>query len=200
MSQLERFLLFGAFALHLLAAFLWPSWRVWRATGRNPLVLSRADDVHGFVGRWFKAVLALLFVYLATQALAPEAAVRLGAVAWLDREVFRGLGWLLLAASTLWLLVAERQMGKSWRIGIDTRDTTPLVTHGLFRLSRNPIFLAMRANLAALLLLQPNAFTLAVLTAGEILMQVQVRLEEAHLAARHGGRYAEYRARVRRWL
>ncbi|HEX7045752.1 MAG TPA: isoprenylcysteine carboxylmethyltransferase family protein [Burkholderiales bacterium] len=200
MSQLERFLLFGAFVLHFLAAFVWPSWRVWRATGRSPLVLSRADDVFGFVGRWFKSVLALLFAYLAAQAFAPEATAGLGAVAWLDREVFRALGWLLLAASTLWLLVAQRQMGKCWRIGIDTRSTTGLVTHGLFRLSRNPIFLALRVNLVALVLVQPNAFTLAMLTAGEILMQVQVRLEEAHLAARHGSRYAEYRARVRRWL
>ncbi|HEY8554940.1 MAG TPA: isoprenylcysteine carboxylmethyltransferase family protein [Burkholderiales bacterium] len=200
MSQVERSLLFGAFVLHFLAAFVWPSWRVWRTTGRNPLVLPRADDVHGFVGRWFKSVLALLFAYLVVQALVPGTAAYLGAVAWLDSRAFRRLGWLLLAISTLWLLTAQRQMGKSWRIGIDARETTDLVTHGLFRLSRNPIFLAMRANLAALVLLQPNAVTLALATAGEILMQVQVRLEEAHLAARHGNRYAEYLARVRRWL
>ena len=35
--------------------------------------------------------------------------------------------------------------------------------------------------------------------AAEILIQVQVRLEEAHLSALHGGAYDDYRAQVRRW-
>jgi protein-S-isoprenylcysteine O-methyltransferase Ste14 len=38
------------------------------------------------------------------------------------------------------------------------------------------------------------------LVAGELLMQIQVRLEEAHLAALHGDDYSAYYSRVRRWL
>jgi protein-S-isoprenylcysteine O-methyltransferase Ste14 len=33
------------------------------------------------------------------------------------------------------------QMGDSWRIGIDQEQKTSLVRHGVFKLSRNPIFL-----------------------------------------------------------
>ena len=39
------------------------------------------------------------------------------------------------------------QMGKSWRIGIDTENKTDLVEKGLFTVSRNPIFFGMRMAL-----------------------------------------------------
>jgi protein-S-isoprenylcysteine O-methyltransferase Ste14 len=91
-------------------------------------------------------------------------------------------------------------MGLSWRIGIDTAHATELVQHGLFGVSRNPIFLAMRLSLLGLLLVYPAAATLALLVAGEILIQVQVRLEEQHLLGLHGDAYRAYCARVRRWL
>jgi protein-S-isoprenylcysteine O-methyltransferase Ste14 len=34
-------------------------------------------------------------------------------------------------------------MGESWRVGIDTTETTTLVRTGTFSLVRNPIFAAM---------------------------------------------------------
>ena len=85
-------------------------------------------------------------------------------------------------------------------MGIDAARSTQLVSHGLFGLTRNPIFLAMRVNLLGFFLVVPNAVTLAVLTAGELLIQVQVRLEEAHLADLHADAYARYCAKVPRWL
>ena len=58
----------------------------------------------------------------------------------------------------------------------------------------------MRLSLLGLFLVFPAAATLVLLVAGEILMQVQVRLEEQHLTALHGEVYRVYRSRVRRWL
>ena len=91
----------------------------------------------------------------------------------------------LLLAALAWTLVAQAQMGDSWRIGIDSANSTALVTSGLFAISRNPIFLAMRINLLGLFAVLPNALTLLTLIAGEMLMQVQVRLDETHLAGLH---------------
>lgn len=91
-------------------------------------------------------------------------------------------------------------MGASWRIGIDAQRSTELVQHGFFSVSRKPIFLAMRVNLLGLFLVFPAGSTLALLVAGEILMQVQVRLEEQHLLRLNGPAYATYCSRVRRWL
>jgi protein-S-isoprenylcysteine O-methyltransferase Ste14 len=74
------------------------------------------------------------------------------------------------------------------------------VQSGLFRLLRNPIFLSMRVALLGLFMVVPTAATLAVLVAGEILVQVQVRLEEAHLSGMHCEQYEAYQATGRRCL
>ncbi len=46
----------------------------------------------------------------------------------------------------------------------------------------------------------PSAATLAVCVLGYALIQIQVRLEETHLARLHGDAYRQYQVKVRRWL
>ena len=67
--------------------------------------------------------------------------------------------------SLLWMLIAQAQMGASWRVGIDSANRTELVSKGLFTISRNPIFLATRLALLGFFLVAPNAATLAVAVA-----------------------------------
>jgi protein-S-isoprenylcysteine O-methyltransferase Ste14 len=76
----------------------------------------------------------------------------------------------------------------------------PLVRKGVFDLSRNPIFLGMMLTLLGLFLVIPNAVTLLAFVLGVVLIQIQVRLEEAFLSGAHGEDYADYRRYVRRWL
>jgi hypothetical protein len=59
---------------------------------------------------------------------------------------------------------------------------------------------AFKLACTGVVLMAPSAATLVLLVAGELLMQVQVRLEEQHLSGLHGERYAAYCHRVRRWL
>ncbi len=54
--------------------------------------------------------------------------------------------------------------------------------------------------LLGLLLVLPNAVTLATCVLGMALIQIQVRLEEEHLIQLHGEAYRAYQQRVRRWL
>ena len=91
-------------------------------------------------------------------------------------------------------------MGTAWRIGIDTSNATDLVQSGVFRFSRNPIFVGIRMTLLGLFLVIPSAATLATLVLGDALTQIQVRLEEEFLAKTHGAVYEKYRRQVRRWL
>lgn len=58
----------------------------------------------------------------------------------------------------------------------------------------------MRVSLLAMFLLIPNAITLVVLVLGDVLLQIQVRLEEEHLVNLHGEAYENYRGQVRRWI
>ena len=91
-------------------------------------------------------------------------------------------------------------MGTSWRIGIDKENRTELVGKGIFTVSRNPIFLGMRVGLLAIFLIIPSAITLLALVLGDVLLQIQVRLEEEHLRNLHGEAYENYRGQVRRWI
>lgn len=191
--------LLAYFSLFFALAFALPTYRVWRRDGVNALVLPSDDTAHGLVGRLFKATIIGTFLLLSALSLGlPEAAV--GPLSWLGAGAVRIIGWLVLGLSLAWIIAAQSQMGSSWRIGIDVDTRTELVTSGIFAISRNPIFLGMRAGLLGLFLVLPNAPTLAILVLGEALMQVQVRLEEQHLQSRHGGAFERYRGDVRRWL
>ena len=183
-----------------IAAFAWRSLLVYRRSGVNPLVLPSSADAYGYVARGFKVTIAGIAAVVTAMALWPALQSYFGPWTVLSRPAFAYVGWALLIATLVWLVIAQAQMGASWRIGIDDKHRTELVQHGLFTRSRNPIFLAMRVNLLGLFLIFPSAVTAALLVAGEILMQVQVRLEEQHLANLHGAAYEAYRAKVRRWL
>mgnify|MGYP001175521494 FL=1 len=192
--------LLAYFLVFFVLAFAWRSLLVWRRTGVNPVVLPGGDDAHAYVGRAFKVVMAACGVVAAAPVFCADAPRWLGAWEALAAVPVAAGGWLLLLAALAWVVVAQAQMGAAWRIGIDSARPTALVQHGLFARSRNPIFLALRVELLGFFLVLPGAATAALLVAGEILMQVQVRLEEQHLRALHGAAYADYCARVRRWL
>lgn len=193
----QAWLLCSYFISLFAVGFVWRSWATYQKTGINPLVLPAADTAHGYIGRAFKWVMASLFVYLAANALQWLPA---WALLWQPPPWLSTLAWCALWLAWAGMATAQRQMGHAWRIGIDTRHATPLVVHGLFRVSRNPIFLALRVSLLGLLVLHPTAPILALAATAEVLMQIQVRLEEVHLRQLHGRSYAGYCQRVRRWL
>jgi protein-S-isoprenylcysteine O-methyltransferase Ste14 len=195
-----RWMLPGFLTVYLAAAFVWPTWRTWKQTGINPYALGNSEKADDYIGVMFRYLFGAGAGVVIAFALWPAGYGYLAPFEWLGRPalVYAGLG--LLAASLVWTVIAQASMGKSWRIGIDTVNETELVTVGVYRISRNPIFLGMRATLLGLFLVLPNAVTLAVVVLGEALIQIQVRLEEEFLAAKLGTRYAEYQRSTRRWL
>lgn len=185
---------------YLLAAFVWRSYRVWKRTGINPVTFKGNDDAHDFIGRLFKALFALVFLVVVVYAFVPAAYRFLLPIDWLGHEWIRGCGVLLLMLSLVWTIIAQGQMGDSWRIGVDSEHQTALVQRGLFNVSRNPIFVGMMLTLLGLFLIIPNAVALLTLVLGSVLMGIQVRLEEEHLKKVQGKAYEEYCAKVRRWI
>lgn len=195
-----RFLLPVYLVIYLGVAFFGRSYLVWKRTGINPYALGQGDNAHDFIGRVFRltAVASILVVFI--YALSANGYQYLGPITWLQQPMLVIVGMGLLLFSLLWITTAQIQMGNAWRIGIDQSHQTELVQTGLFQLSRNPIFLGMRLNLLGLFLVLPNAVTLAVLILGDVLMQIQVRLEEEYLPQVHGERYRLYCRRTRRWI
>ena len=90
-------------------------------------------------------------------------------------------------------------MGDSFRLGTPKEDTH-LKTDGLFRLSRNPMYVGVYATIVASslytlnpLVILPGAFVVAV-------HHAIVLAEENHMHKVFGRKYAEYCNHVRRYV
>lgn len=104
------------------------------------------------------------------------------------------LGFGLILAALVVMLVART----------DPRPHTAdqaLVTHGPFRVSRNPIYLGLLVIAAGIALTSGSLWAwLAVAALFGLLDRLVIAKEEAYLMARFGKDYADYAARVRRWM
>jgi protein-S-isoprenylcysteine O-methyltransferase Ste14 len=186
--------------LYLLATFVVPTWRVWKQTGINPITFGAADTAHNFIGRIMKALIGLLVVAVAGWCAGGDFYKKMLPATYLEHPLLQTASLVLLHIALLWIVVAQAQMSRSWRIGIDEQHKTDLVTTGVFARSRNPVFLGMLLSLLGLFLLMPNALTLLLLVTSWVVIQIQVRLEEAFLAKQHGETYLKYNASVGRYL
>lgn len=83
----------------------------------------------------------------------------------------------------------------------DLESTAALVTHGIYRFSRNPMYLGLACWLAAWALWF-NAFFGLLVVWGFIayLNRFQIQPEERILAAKFGETYREYQRNTPRWL
>jgi protein-S-isoprenylcysteine O-methyltransferase Ste14 len=96
---------------------------------------------------------------------------------------------------------AQLEMGDSWRLGVDVRESTTLVRTGVFGRVRNPIYTAMFAFGLGIALVTPNLVACAgfILLVAAIELQVR-RVEEPHLLRTHGDAYRAYTATVGRFI
>jgi protein-S-isoprenylcysteine O-methyltransferase Ste14 len=200
MEEFTRWFLPIYLVMFFIVAFVWRTLRVKKLTGINPYVLGKADNAHDFIGRIFRVTTLLVFVAVVLNTVPRERYRGFSPFEWLESDSLRWFAIFILLGALIWVATAQMQMGRSWRIGIDTENRTELVQSGIFSLSRNPIFLGMRTMLFGLFLMIPNALTLLTWILGDVLMQIQVRLEEEFLEEVHGDTYNGYRSRVRRWI
>lgn len=191
---MESALLLIVVACYAAAAFAWPTLRVWRRTGVWPVVFDRAAAPAQWVFGQLSRVLLLIVVAatIAYAALGPEP---LGL--WSAGPAARVAAWLAILSGFLLTVLAQRQMGASWRVGIDDRPTD-LVEAGPFLLVRNPIFTGLLLFLAGYGCLLLSWWSIALWIATAAALRLQIALEERHLIAQHGDRYLAYASRVGR--
>ena len=172
-----------------------------RREGINPWALPAGEDAHGFLARcYFWLVGASLFLLVAW-ALAPGWSLRVfGAMPLLLDPLPAWTGLALIGLGAGLTALAQREMGRAWRVGIPSREKPALVTTGPFRWSRNPAFLGILIAATGIAVAIPHALSFSVLAATFVAVSVQVRLEEAYLEGWLGTDYASYRERTGRWL
>jgi protein-S-isoprenylcysteine O-methyltransferase Ste14 len=201
MTQLQRFLpfagiltvfLIGVLGRALLQRTRFGTWGIVRSGLNEPAQAARAA---GF---------AFVFILLGVQA-ARAAFHSMGGRldAWLTPAValiVSIIGTIVLAGGLVLLAAAQWQMGASWRIGIDENAKPGLVVSGLFRLSRNPVYLALLMIIAGYAVLLPTLWSLVLWLAAYLLVRLQIAAEESYLRLSYGEAYEAYARRVSRLI
>jgi protein-S-isoprenylcysteine O-methyltransferase Ste14 len=112
-----------------------------------------------------------------------------------------GLGWLLVLAFAGWNGWALITMAQHRTALLPGGATTALIERGPFARSRNPLYVGLLALSAGLALLAGSGWALVALPLEWALLRWGAVLpEERYLSATFGPAYADYTARVRRWL
>jgi protein-S-isoprenylcysteine O-methyltransferase Ste14 len=97
-------------------------------------------------------------------------------------------------------LLALISFGKAWRIGIDEHNSNELITTGLFKYSRNPIFLFMDLYFCGIMLVYPNVIFILIAVGAIIGIHFQITREEIFLLNKFGEKYVKYKNQTRRYL
>jgi protein-S-isoprenylcysteine O-methyltransferase Ste14 len=133
-------------------------------------------------------------------------ALMLGA-AWLLPVFAFVVPWLLAAAVALAGIVAsilgalEFRRARTTLNPLKPDEASALVTSGIFRWTRNPMYLGMALVLLGWGLYVGNFGALVLIGAFvSYIDRFQIDPEERALQARFGATFADYRKRVRRWL
>jgi len=186
--------------VYLVVIFILPGIKVYRTTGINPVTFGRSDNAHDYIGYIMKVLTGSLMIAVLLFSVSDTAYNYLTPITYLQYEWIKYSGLFLVHASFTWIIISQYHMKLSWRIGVDEKNKTELITTGFFSLSRNPIFLGMIVSTAAIFLIIPNAVTFFIMVSTYIVIQIQIRLEEDHLDKQHGLSYREYKKKVSRLL
>jgi len=110
------------------------------------------------------------------------------------------IGIILCYIGIIIFLSALISFGNSWRVGIDDKNQGELVTTGIFKYSRNPIFLFMNIYFIGITLVYPTLTFILMTLIFVIGVHKQILNEEKHLLTIYKEKYQNYKKQTRRYL
>ncbi len=123
------------------------------------------------------------------------ATLPLSAPARIAGAALGGVAGIGLIGGAIGLFARSGQDPKPWK------PTPEIVTSGVYRHTRNPMYVGMAFIQAAIGIGLANGWVLALIPPVLILIFLTaIRHEEAYLERKFGDRYNRYRSTVRRWL
>ena len=116
-------------------------------------------------------------------------------------DLARWLGTGMVAASIVFVALASRALATAHTAFDVRKATTSMVTSGVFRITRNPVYLSMTLlYLGVSLLVNSIPMAVIVVPLGSLLCVIAIKPEEQYLESKFGASYRSYRAGVRRWI
>lgn len=110
------------------------------------------------------------------------------------------LGIILMIASVAVAWASLKGLGDSWRVGVIEEQRTTLIETGIYRITRNPYFVAYLGLFAAYTVFLQSLLLVMLSAIGFGLIHSLVRKEESYLTTQHGDRYLEYKKNVPRYV
>lgn len=113
------------------------------------------------------------------------------------------LGWFGLALciiANIGFTLTLINFGDSFRVGIDKSKPGKLITTGMFRISRNPIYVCFLMFFGGLFLIHPNIAIAVPVVLFTLAIHRQILREEKFLLSHYSEDYEKYRKRVKRYL
>jgi protein-S-isoprenylcysteine O-methyltransferase Ste14 len=111
------------------------------------------------------------------------------------------LGIVPLAIGIILNLVADGAFKKTGTTVKPFVESTTLITTGVFRISRHPMYVGMVLILIGIAVLMGSLTPYAVIPVFVVLMDIIfIRVEERMLEEKFGGAWLAYKEKVRRWI
>ncbi|MBI3820680.1 MAG: isoprenylcysteine carboxylmethyltransferase family protein [Planctomycetes bacterium] len=131
------------------------------------------------------------FVICCLRILAPQYYEYTGPIRGWESDASLAIASILIIFGFGTALLSQSLMGDSWRIGVPD-EKTRLVTGGIYRYVRNPIYSGFLLAEVGLIFLLPGAATLAIFLVTSFTIAEWVRVEEKQQLALHGQEYLDY--------
>lgn len=152
-----------------------------------------ADDKPGVIARPPLIFLALLIVGGVLETLMPAG---FGVA-----EGWRPVGWAMIAVGLGVIAACAVRFRRAGTNVQTSRPSTRLVVGGLYRFSRNPIYVGFMITFLGIGVVADSAWLLGLALVLFVILRIGViAREEAYLEHKFGDDYRAYKARVRRWL
>jgi protein-S-isoprenylcysteine O-methyltransferase Ste14 len=110
------------------------------------------------------------------------------------------MGAVVVSTALVLYAIALRRLGESWRMGIDRTAPGPLVTDGLYRWTRHPIYVAFDLLFVGTFLVLGRLIFLVLALCWIALLHSFMLREERFLAELYDGTYRDYCRHVGRYF
>lgn len=111
------------------------------------------------------------------------------------------LGGVFLTSSIFFIVITKLQLKKFQQNSKHESSPTKLVTSGVFKISRNPIYLGIVGiQFSPALILNSSAILLGTLSLICLIYFILIKKEEVELTKVFQDSYLNYKKEVRRWL
>lgn len=189
--------------LFLLYLLLWRIKQVnqKKHTGTDPKVMANStSNVQKYMNQIMNALTGYAVLVIVLHSVQIQIGSMFSRIKSMEYLPFDIIGFIVGLIGLLFCFYAQTKMGNSWRVGIDEKVKTDLITTGLYKYIRNPTYLGLFILNLGVWLIWPTWAIFLLNLIFILFLEIQVRCEEDYLLKVHGQKYADYKKTTKRYI